>query len=666
MRRLILILALTLTILCSDLRPAAAAAPTTKPTTAPVTLTEDRDTYTLSNGIITAVVLKRSGSLASLVYRGIGTLNADGDRFRPEGNWSHSAASSIVFDTVTIDPDLNGGQRAEVSVKGISNGYPMGQGPGGSMVADIEIRYALDRGSSGLYTYCTFIHQPWYPAMSVGEARFYVKLNDAVFDWMTVDARRNMKMITASDWNHGTVMNMKEARLMNSGVDKGQVEHKYDYSADQFDVTTWGWSSTTRHVGFWFINPSVEYLSGGPTKLELSAHRDATFNVGPEYFDAPAPPCLLNYWRSSHYGGASCSIAAGERWEKVVGPFLIYCNAGPTPDAMWKDALNRAKRETNLWPYEWVNGVDYPHAEQRADIKGQLVLSDPQAKSAKLPNLLVGLTAPDYPTTGGRFGPTTVDWQTDAKHYEFWTRGDADGKFEILNVRPGTYTLHAIADGVLGEFARANVTLVPDQGLDLGKIEWKPVRYGKEIWDIGIPNRAASEFLHGDNYYHWGLYLDYPKDFPTDVHYTIGKSDFHKDWNYVQIPRAPSDATTGREGGSATTWTVNFNLPQAPRGKAILRMALCGSSGTTVSVAVNGHRAGDTGRLPYNATINRDAVQGNWFERDVNFDASLMHAGDNVLTLSIPAGGLTNGVEYDYLRLELADTTPTTTTTDAK
>ena len=57
---------------------------------------------------------------------------------------------------------------------------------------------------------------------------------------MTVDANRNMKMITTYDWDHGTVMNMKEARRMNSGHYKGQVEHKYDYSANQFDVPRLG------------------------------------------------------------------------------------------------------------------------------------------------------------------------------------------------------------------------------------------------------------------------------------------------------------------------------------------------------------------------------------------------------------------------------------------
>ena len=70
----------------------------------------------------------------------------------------------------------------------------MGHGPGaaagGDFPADIEIRYCLGRGDSGVYTYCTFEHQPDYPAASMTEARYCAKLAD-MFDWMTLDAKRS-------------------------------------------------------------------------------------------------------------------------------------------------------------------------------------------------------------------------------------------------------------------------------------------------------------------------------------------------------------------------------------------------------------------------------------------------------------------------------------------
>jgi rhamnogalacturonan endolyase len=522
----------------------------------------------------------------------------------------------------------------------------MGRGPGGSTIADIEVRWVLERGASGVYTYTIFTHQASYPRTSVGEARFCAKLNDSVFDWMTVDANRNMKMITAFDWDHGIPMNMKEARRMTTGIYNGQVEHKYDYSANQYDTLAWGWSSTAKHVGFWFINPTDEYLSGGPTKYELSAHRDATFTND---LNAPAPPCLLNYWRGSHYGGSECDIAQGEAWTKVIGPFLIYCNSADSPNAMWQDALAQSKRETAKWPFDWVQGVDYPHKSERATVSGRLALHDPLAP-ASMPaftKLMVGLAAP---------AQGNVNWQNDAKHYEFWVRGGADGAFSIPNVRPGNYTLCAIADGVLGDFAKANITVASGQPLNLGTIEWQPVRYGKQLWDIGIPSRDGSEFFKGNDYFHWGWYLQYPVLFPNDVDFTIGKSDYRRDWFFEQVPHnLDLSDNTGRSQGRATPWTIRYNLPDDPHGKAILRLAICGIGARSIDVTVNGKPVGTVTGLKYNATINRDGIGGYWTEKDVTFDASAMHAGQNVMTLTIPAGGLTSGIIYDYLRLELAD-----------
>ncbi len=686
---------------------------------ADVTVTENDNSFTLDNGVIAARVSKRSGNLMSLVYKQLELLDK-GDGPGVSGYWSHDISRGDRSSSITIDPKSNHGERGEVSVKGIANNHPMGSGPGGSVIADIEIRYSLARGDSGLSTYSIFSHPTNYSGTSVGEARFCAKLNDSIFDWMTVDANRNMQVISAYDWDHGTVMNFKEARYMNSGVYKGQVEHKYDYSANQFNTLAWGWSSSAKNVGLWFINPTTEYLSGGPTKVELSAHRDATFGHD---LEAPAPPCLLNYWRGSHYGGSICSIAQGEAWTKVIGPFMIYCNSARSHDAMWKDALKRSQRESKAWPYAWVNGVDYPHQDARSSVSGRLLLEDPQAPKVKMTHLLVGLSAPAYtppiiprgrggfgfnrrnrqstnsesgtlrapegqennqqtdsedaPAAGGSraetnnafgggprfggffFGPRIVDWQMDAKNYEFWVRGDNKGNFSIPNVRPGTYTLHAFADGVMGEFALSNVVVKAGEPLKLGKLNWQPVHYGKQLWDIGMPTSTAANFFKGNDYYHWGWYLEYPKLFPNDVNYIVGKSDYHKDWFFEQVPHNENaDNTNAVARGRSTTWSVTFNLPEAPQGKATLRLGICGAGTRQLDVTMNDQAAGAVSNLMYNATINRDGIGGTWAEHDVAFNASLMQKGTNVLKLTIPAGNLTSGVMYDYLRLELDSSPP--------
>lgn len=643
-----------------------------------VSISQDETSFTLDNGIITARVSKRSGNLTELIYKQYQMF--DRGNASSGGYWSYDVSRDQRSSRITIDPATNDGQRGEVCVKGVFGGR-LTSGP----AVDIELRYSLGSGDSGLYAYCVFSHPANYPATSIGEGRFCAKLDDGIFDWMTVDSNRNMEAITAYDWDHGTVLNFPEARRMTTGLYQGQVEHKYDYTADQFDTPAWGWSSSAKHVGIWLINPTTEYLSGGPTKMELVAHRDCTFT---DDLNAPAPPCLLNYWRSSHYGGSICNIGTNEAWSKVVGPFLIYCDAGPTHDAMWREALQRAKQESEAWPYEWVECVDYPHRNGRGAVEGQLILRDSQAPGLQISNLLVGLSAPAYtaPAVFNRFRrfnwndmfndgenetnsaaaalvrrrirpgfPLAVDWQNDAKNYEFWVRGNADGNFSIPNVRPGAYTLHAIADGVLGEFDLSNVTVSAGGDLNLGQLNWQPVRYGQQLWDIGIPNRSAREFFKGDDYDHWGWYVQYPRLFPRDVDYVIGKSDFQRDWFFEQVPHdvALSD-TNAFDYGRSTTWSIDFDLPKAPEGKAILRLAVCGVGAREIAVSVNGQPAGTVTGLAYNATINRDGIAGSWSEHDVTFDASLMRAGTNVMKLTIPGGSLTSGIMYDYLRLELS------------
>ena len=467
-------------------------------------------------------------------YKGIAMLGV-GDR--ENGYWSmpgtqlHFGPHPAV--TVLDDPAANNGDRATISC---SFTYDGGKS---TVPANVDIHYSLARGGSAIYLEAIWEHKPDYPELTFPVGRFAAKLNDDVFDWMTVDSRRNMEMITAYDWNHGKEMNMKEARLMSTGILTGQVEHKYDYSAIQWETPAYGWSSTKKGVGLWVVTANANYMSGGPTKLELVTHRDATFT---DSLTAPAPPTLLYVWKGPHYGATDLVVSKGEQWTKTIGPFLLYCNSGDSADAMWHDALSEAAHESHQWPYVWAAAPGYPTQKDLGSITGRIVLHDPQSPKEKMSNLRVGLAHPDYPLPSGQM----VDWQHDGKFYQYWTRGDSAGNFTIKDVRPGTYTLHAFADGVLGEYAKADVTIATGKPLALGSITWKPVRYGRQLWDIGIPDRTSGEFLNGDHYWRWGIYNEYAKQFPHDVDFVIGKSDYHKDWNMMQVPHATDDFPRGR------------------------------------------------------------------------------------------------------------------------
>jgi rhamnogalacturonan endolyase len=383
-------------------------------------------------------------------------------------------------------------------------------------------------------------------------------------------------------------------------------------------------------------------------------------------------------------------------------------------NALFQDAQAQAQKETAQWPYEWVNGVDYPHKDQRGTVTGQFVLNDPLAPTpmTQWQHLTVGLVHPDLVASPapagavagaggrpGRGGGGSTDGMHDARFYQFWNDGGADGKFTITNIRPGKYTLHALADGVLGNYLQANITVTAGQTVDLGRLEWKPVRYGRQLWDIGYPDRTGDKFFKGDgpNYWLWGWNLRYALLFPNDITYTIGQSDYHKDWFFEEVPHAENlsfvnpaakDPANQRFGwvkseslaqypqtntrgpwaiyghGRATTWTVKFKVDGPVTGRAALRVALAGVNAiTSLPVTVNGQSVGAIGggpnaenaRLLTTNTIRYNSDKGLWQERTLWFDAALLKPGENEMQFTVPAGDLQSGVVWDYLRLELAD-----------
>jgi rhamnogalacturonan endolyase len=669
----------------------------------PVSLTDNGDSWTLDNGIIKTTVPKRDGNLSSLRYRGIEILT--------HGRYWEQTPNGTVTASVTIDPATNGGERAEVSVKGVNPGTPGGRGGG----MDIETRIALERGTSGFYTTAEYTHHASYPRAGEGESRFILEDINPTFDWLSVDKDRNQLMSQAPEDHE---VHAKEQSVYGSGIYKNSVEHKYSYNSPMYKLQAWGWSSTKDHIGVYFMNPSNEYIVGGPERLDLIAHQTAP---GAASYRA----ILLDYWTSGHYGGgASNSIAAGQEWTHVVGPIFVYFNAIANPRdpsqaeldklaatsgsgmpavpaewhensiALWQDAVAKSKEVKAAWPFSWVEGLDYPHKEGRGTVSGQLVLNDPQAASKQLPNLNVGLTYANYlgnasPRAGNG---NIVTWPHDGEHYQFWTEGTDDGRFTIANVRPGTYTLRAFANGVLGEYNRtAQVTVEAGKTVDLGKLDWQPVRYGKQIWEIGYPDRTGDKFFKGDadNYWLWGWGLRYSGLFPNDITYTIGKSDYHKDWFFQEVPHSTSTAwlnpaakdpynqrfgwvaiPTGTKDpwsewgkGRATTWTVKFNMPKRSKGEAILRIALAGADGGNgnessvagnLTIGLNGQSVGTLHPVATNA-LRYNTNKGVWNQYIQKFDATLLKPGENQMTFTVPAGDVTTGVVWDYLRLELND-----------
>ena len=718
----------------------------------PVTLTDNGDSWTMDNGIVKMTVLKRNGNLSSLVYHGTEVLTR-GEYW--EQTPSGTITAKVTIDPATNGGERAEVSVLGVNPGDPNSPSPLGGPPGGGVPAaqeqripapggaagpggaarpggpggaggprpgaptgargggmDIETRYTMERGTSGFYTYAEYTHKASYPPAGEGESRFILESMNRTFDWLPVDEDRNQLMTSDDDLRKGVVVHAKEQRILASGAYANSVEHKYSYNAIMYKLRAWGWSSTKDHIGVYFVNPSNEYIGGGSEKLDLIDHMSGT---------------LLDYWTSGHYaGGAGNHLPTGEDWKHVVGPIFVYFNSladakDPTPAeldafhasygsgmpavpkewhdnqlALWNDAVEKSKAVKAAWPYDWVSGVDYPHKDGRATVTGQFILNDPQAARKTLPHLNVGLAHPDYINTSGGFqqragNGNIVTWAHDGNYYQFWADGSEDGKFTIPNVRPGKYTLHAFADGVLGEYAKTDITVESGKKIDLGKLDWQPVRYGKQIWEIGYPDRTGDKFFKGDgaNYWLWGWGLRYAGLFPNDITYTIGKSDYHKDWFFQEVPHstttawvnpAAKDPYNQRFGwvntpdgqkdmwsdwgrGRTTTWTVKFTMPKASTGQGIVRIALAGADGGngntpaapgSLTIGVNGKDVGSIHPVATNA-LRYNTDKGVWYQYAQKFDASLLKTGENTMTFTVPAGDVTTGVVWDYVRLELND-----------
>jgi rhamnogalacturonan endolyase len=94
-------------------------------------------------------------------------------------------------------------------------------------------------------------------------------------------------------------------------------------------------------------------------------------------------------------------------------------------------------------------------------------------------------------------------------------------------------------------------------------------------------------------------------------------------------------------------------MDHAPKGKAALRVALAGADGNGgLVIATNGKYAGTLRPTPTNA-LRYNTNKSVWQELVLKFDAASLKQGENQMELTVPAGELTTGVVYDYLRLEL-------------
>jgi rhamnogalacturonan endolyase len=599
-----------------------------------VSLSQDAKVFRMSNGELAVAISKASATVVSATLGGQELLGGG------TGYWSMSAASGRTRvggfgvsrdQAVVIDPATNDGARAAVVCR------MRGTGADGAYPGRVEVHYSLGRDAGVLHVGAVMDHGPGDAPFRLGEGRFVIKLHPQIFNHLSIDHDRYRDMPTGADWDRGKTLNLSEVRRLTTGTQAGRVEHKYGYSALLAGLPAYGWRGTRQPYGVWLINPSGEYLAGGPVKMELTGHLD----VG-----TGGRPTLLNMWHGSHYGGTVLNLGPDEVWSKVIGPFAVHFNRGGQPSGLWARAIRQAAQERQSWPYPWFRHEAYPPAAARGGLAGRIRVNGIERQPPR--GIRIGLTAPDHDLPLPR-GAEIGGWQRDGRSYQYWTRTAADGSFQLPHVRPGTYVLRAFADGVWGEFARAGITVRAGGVTELGTVAWTPAGAGPTLWQIGIPDRSAAEFRNGDRYWEWGNYLRFRQDFPNGVNYTVGRSDWTRDWHLCQ----PLDLSPECRVLGGSVWTVRFPLERVPPAGVVLRVAFCGSRDRVRwSVDLNGRQLAPAESMPENGVMHRDSHRGIWFERSFTVPAAGLKAGSNTLGFRLSGSAWHQGVLYDCIRME--------------
>ncbi|CAN1351855.1 Rhamnogalacturonate lyase [Linum perenne] len=505
---------------------------------------------------------------------------------------------------------------------------------------NVDKRFIVRKGVPGFYAYVVVERTKGFPDVDMNQHRYAFKPNKTLFNYMALTDEIQRTMPTEADRLAGTPLAYKEAVLLN----KGGVDDKYEYSMDKKDLKIKGWISDTANVGFWMLQPSDEYMAGGPKKNELTCHCGPTATMA---------------FTSTHYYGLDMltEYRNGEAWKKIFGPIFIYLNSGDRA-AMWKDAKAQLDKEIQSWPYDFVQYEDYLPAAKRGTVSGQLFVDDeylsPSPKEAVQAHVGLGVV-----------GTRDDEFQFDVKGYNFWVEGDAKGNFVIKNVRPGDYNLYAYVIGVVGTYKHSQlITVKPGQEIKLGRVTFKSPRVGPTIWEIGIPDRSANEFFVPDPdpkyanplYRQYGLWSRYAEIYPKeDLIFNVGVSKFEKDWFFAHV-LSRSDGKTN----NPTTWKINFDLPSVEPGAGdyTLHLALASAQTTNTYVYVNDVNAKRphymTGNVGTDNAIARHGNHGLYRYFNGTLPGNLFVKGKNTLFLR-PAKStpyIFAGVMYDYIRLE--------------
>jgi rhamnogalacturonan endolyase len=295
-------------------------------------------------------------------------------------------------------------------------------------------------------------------------------------------------------------------------------------------------------------------------------------------------------------------------------------------DGSASDAAMKAKEETALWPYRWLQE---PSFNSRGSISGTVTLSDgrPAAGAA----VFLG---------ENRSNKTTLD---QGAQYNYRSYADGTGSFSIPNVRQGIYALQLWPNGgkigdVTTVFLKNDVKVTQKSETSLGNLTWR-TQGRKLVWQVGSVDRKASEFRYaGPPHEHARV----DKCAPNLV-YTVGQSKTG-DWCFAQ--------------GNVGVWSIRFNVapPSTPAPAAILSVSLAGfSSVLSSTITVNGSPIGSLSNRnlkPDSSLPRSGTVAGEWKYVEFPVPVGRLKQGWNTVDFKIAKNTQWRGYMFDSILME--------------
>ena len=594
------------------------------------------DSVVLSTGKVTCVIDKNSANVISYRYGNVETVSNSANATHKY--MYHDFTTSAGFETIfggTFEIVEDTTDFAHIVIK-----RPYTPTIGHVTPCDAEFHFAIKRNDMGVYVYSKLEHKRNYPNFDLGSWRQVWWIASTangtnLCERIYTDSLRSWQMPSGYDYSKGVGSGgPQEIIKLTTGVRAGKFDGKYEYSLKFWDHPVWGHASNINKIGSWCVNANCEYYNSGPTFHDLNA----------------AAGIIHQCMNGVHYGQGGLASDSLTSWKKVFGPYLLLITDKSTGDSNWLAARQRQEEESKQWPYSWVKDTaSYPHSEQRGNITGTFKVVDSLNPTLTGAGAWIGVT---------NLADGKTNFQLECKDYQYWTKTDSAGNFTITNVRPGTYSLFAFIDGVVGEYRQDKITVNAGILTNVGTLTKTVDRsYGKFVWEIGTPNRMADEFKMGDfDYCEGNIQFKFRDSFPNPIEYNTADGDFAKKLCYAHT-RYPDTAAIPNIGNN-WLWRINFTLPKgfSTKGNARITIAYASNDHAQQQIFVNNESKAYSTYYP-------DYGDGNAFLRQSNsalysykqtlIPMSRFVVGKNTITLGMPSGsGWVSHLMYDYLSLE--------------